>query len=1169
MTYYTPHTRNRPLAILTSFVLSWLLLGSDALSDENAATAWKSVPIPATWKNAAVQQAYVWFRCRVSPPDSWKGHDLELFVEPVDDARQIFFNGEPVGQIGQFPPTYESGLNGASRFAVPARNVRFDSPNTVAIRVYQNSGRTGFNVAAPVLFGPGEAIRLQGDWEMRVGDALAWAKPDDPNTEAVVFHTIENAAEVARTLKKLDGEQGPLSPRDALATMRTADDLVVELALAEPAIGQPLSMKWDERGRLWVAEYRQYPSPAGLKMVSRDKFLRTVYDKTPPAPPNHYRGEDRISIHEDTNGDGVYDKHHTFVEGLSLASSFALGRGGVWVLNPPYLLFYPDRDSNGVPDGDPEVHLEGFGIEDSHSVANSLRWGPDGWLYAAQGSTVTGNIKQPGSKTPPVFSMGQLIWRYHPESRRYEIFAEGGGNTFGVEFDARGRLYSGTNGGDSRGFHYVQGGYFQKSFGKHGDLSNPYAFGYFPDMEHHAVPRFTHTFVIYEGASLPGRYSGQLFGVEPLQGRVVQSAVESNGSSFRTRDLGHVLTTTDTWFRPVDIQIGPDGALYVADFYEQRIDHASHYQGRIDRESGRIYRIRGKNATPPAAIGLAKLPAPELVETLHHENKWHRQEALRLIADRRDNALVPKLKELIEKNEGQVALDALWALHLSGGLNEETAIDLLDHGNPHVRLWTVRLLCDEGKISDNLAARLAELAYREPHVEVRSQLACSAKRLPAKPGLAIVGQLVRRSEDASDVHLPLLLWWAIEDKADADRDAVLEFFANPEVWREAIVQQHLLERVMRRYAQAGARRDLLSCARLLEMAPTPEDGKRLMSGFEKAFEGRTLANLPPELIDAIAKVGGVSLELRLRKGDADALAEALRLIGDNKTETRRRLSLIQVVGQIRQPACVPVLLSLLQNSRDDALRIATLTALQSYPDAEIAEQVVRLHDGFSADVRETAQSLLASRLPWSLTYLQAVANGKVKKDLVPVALVRKLLLHNDEQLAALVQKTFGDVAGASTAEARERIRQVAAVLEGASGNPYTGKELYLQHCGKCHLLFGQGGQVGPDLTSYKRDDLQAMLVNVINPSAEIREGYENYLVVTDDGRQLSGFIADRDNRVLVLRGVDGQSLTVSQEEIEDLRAIPRSVMPEGTLDKFSDQQIRDLFAYLRSTQPLP
>ncbi len=548
---------------------------------------------------------------------------------------------------------------------------------------------------------------------------------------------------------------------------------------------------------------------------------------------------------------------------------------------------------------------------------------------------------------------------------------------------------------------------------------------------------------------------------------------------------------------------------------------------------------------------------------------WVVAEALRLIADRRDNALVPKLKELIEKNEGQVALDALWALHLSGGLNEETAIDLLDHGNPHVRLWTVRLLCDEGKISDNLAARLAELAYREPHVEVRSQLACSAKRLPAKPGLAIVGQLVRRSEDASDVHLPLLLWWAIEDKADADRDAVLEFFANPEVWREAIVQQHLLERVMRRYAQAGARRDLLSCARLLEMAPTPEDGKRLMSGFEKAFEGRTLANLPPELIDAIAKVGGVSLELRLRKGDADALAEALRLIGDNKTETRRRLSLIQVVGQIRQPACVPVLLSLLQNSRDDALRIATLTALQSYPDAEIAEQVVRLHDGFSADVRETAQSLLASRLPWSLTYLQAVANGKVKKDLVPVALVRKLLLHNDEQLAALVQKTFGDVAGASTAEARERIRQVAAVLEGASGNPYTGKELYLQHCGKCHLLFGQGGQVGPDLTSYKRDDLQAMLVNVINPSAEIREGYENYLVVTDDGRQLSGFIADRDNRVLVLRGVDGQSLTVSQEEIEDLRAIPRSVMPEGTLDKFSDQQIRDLFAYLRSTQPLP
>ena len=332
-----------------------------------------------------------------------------------------------------------------------------------------------------------------------LGDDAKWKTSDDtPNPDAVlVYRNTEPADAVRKTLKKLADEVGPLSPREALAQMKVPDDLEAQLALAEPDIGQPLFMTFDERGRMWVVEFKQYPNPAGLKMVSRDKFLRAVYDKVPPAPPHHFPGADRISIHEDRDGDGVYEMHKTFVEGLSLATSVAIGRGGVWVLNPPYLLFYPDRDRDDQPDADPEVHLEGFGLEDSHSIANSLRWGPDGWLYGAQGSTVSAEIRRPGTSTDPAQqpdkqvtrSLGQLIWRYHPEQHKYEIFAEGGGNTFGVEFDEKGRVFSGHNGGDTRGFHYVQGGYSQKGFGKHGPLSNPYAFGYFPPMKHHAAQR--------------------------------------------------------------------------------------------------------------------------------------------------------------------------------------------------------------------------------------------------------------------------------------------------------------------------------------------------------------------------------------------------------------------------------------------------------------------------------------------------------------------------------------------------------------------------------------------------------------------------------------------------------------------------------------------------------
>jgi glucose/arabinose dehydrogenase len=318
-----------------------------------------------------------------------------------------------------------------------------------------------------------------------------------------------------------------------------------------------------------------------LNVVSKDVFWRAVYDRVPEPPPRGVKGLDKITIHEDTDGDGVFDRHKVFVDGLNIATACVKGRGGVWVLNPPYLLFYPDRNDDDVPDGDPVVHLEGFGLEDTHSVVNSLRWGPDGWLYAAQGSTVTGHVRRPG-ETNVLFSQGQNIWRYHPETHRYEIFAEGGGNAFGVEIDTSGRIFSGHNGGDTRGFHYAQGAYLQKGFEKHGELSNPYAFGYFPPMKGTPGERFTHTFVIYNGGALPAPYQGKLFGVEPLQGRVVLSEIQPASSTFVTRDLSRVVTSSDAWFRPVDIKVGPDGAIYLCDWYDRQVTHTRSQEGNVD-----------------------------------------------------------------------------------------------------------------------------------------------------------------------------------------------------------------------------------------------------------------------------------------------------------------------------------------------------------------------------------------------------------------------------------------------------------------------------------------------------------------------------------------------------------------------------------------------------------
>jgi putative heme-binding domain-containing protein len=974
-------------------------------------------------------------------------------------------------------------------------------------------------------------------------------------------------------------QETPLSPAESLTKFHIADDLEIEQVLAEPVVAQPVFLNFDERGRMWVVEYRQYPFPAGLKMLSRDNVWRAVYDKVPPPPPRHFRGEDRITIHEDTDGDGKFDKHTTFVEGLNICTSVERGRGGVWVLNPPYLLFYRDANNDDMPDGDPEVRLEGFGLEDTHSVANSLRWGPDGWLYGAQGSTVTANILVRGPdgralNDKTIYSQGQNIWRYHPEKRIYEVFSEGGGNAFGVEIDSQGRIFSGHNGGNTRGFHYMQGAYLQKGFEKHGPLSNPYAFGYFPPMPHNDAERFTHNFILYDGGALPEKYNGRLFGVEPLQGRVVISEITPDKASFRTRDLGYAVTSDDKWFKPVDIKVGPDGAIYVCDWYDRQVNHYRNHEGQIDKGNGRIYRIKAKGSSAPKASELTqvlssipKASSKTLTMLLTHQNKWVRQLALRSLADRHDKTLSLDLEEILQRSGEQTCLEALWAMNVSGNFDDTVAQKLLLFRAPSIRTWTIRLLGDSKQISPELTPKLAELAAREPDLEVRAQLAATAKRLPANYAMPVLRSLLEHDEDATDNRLPLLLWWAIEVKAESDRDAVVGLFSDASLWRHPLTRDHILERVMRRYAAAGTRQDLLTCAKLFALSPGAEFTVKLLAGFEIAFKGRSMANLPEELVETMSKAGARSVAIGLRRGDGDALNEALAAIDNPKADQDRRLQYVTILGEVRQARALPVLLRIV-TAGDATLSHAALTALQGYDDPAVGTAVVAAISKLPSDARTGAFTLLASRAAWALPLLEAVDAGRVAKRDVPQDVVRKLQLHSGARHKELYAKLWGGTRAPTTAEMQKQIERLAGVIRNGSGSPYEGQKLYMASCGACHKLFGKGGQIGPDLTVFKRDDIDNMLLNIVNPNAEIREGYENYLVTTKDERTLSGFLAEKDERVIVLRGLDGENTVLPRDQIVEMKSAGQSLMPEGMLESLEEQQIRDLFAYLRSTQPL-
>ena len=432
-------------------------------------------------------------------------------------------------------------------------------------------------------------------------------------------------------------------------------------------------------------------------------------------------------------------------------------------------------------------------------------------------------------------------------------------------------------------------------------------------------------------------------------------------------------------------------------------------------------------------------------------------------------------------------------MNLVGGLDEATALKTLDHADPYVRLWTARLLCDASRVSPAVAAALARRAAIEPDVEVRSQLACSAKRLPAQDALPIVRALLARSEDARDIHLPLLLWWALEAKVATDPEAVLALFQRPrDLGACRSCETTIAERLMRRFAAAGTQ------AGPDRLRPAPGDGAGARS--HQAADGgvrggRTPAGrstgLPPELADALAQYSGQSVTLGLRQGKPEAVSEALHVLADDRADRSKQLQLLQILGEVRRPACVPVVLRLACQSPDNALRSAALERpgrLRRPGHRRRSHQVLCQH----VRRRTGSRPKLARDSPRLGGPVSRGDRGPARSipARVPREVVEKLLLLGDSRISDAGDQAVRDRSSPPPRPSfTRRSTGWPPSIRAGSGVPKPGKQIFDQQCPRCHTLFGKGGKVGPDLTTYRRDDLETMLLNIVNPSAEIREGY--------------------------------------------------------------------------------
>lgn len=982
-----------------------------------------------------------------------------------------------------------------------------------------------------------------------------------------------------------------LTPDESAARMQLPPGFEVRVVASEPLVRQPVAIDFDDRGRLWVIQYLQYPNPAGLKRVQVDRYSRTQYDRVPEPPPQGPRGDDRITILEDTDGDGKMDRSRDFIDGLNLCSGMAFGHGGVFVLQVPYLLYYPDHDRDDVPDRDPDVLLTGFGMEDAHSVANSLTWGPDGWLYGCQGSTVTANIRG--------IEFQQGVWRYHPITQVFELFCEGGGNAWGLDFDRTGRLFYSTNHGPFILVHGVQGAYYTKSFGKHGALHNPFAYGYFEHVPHHNFHggHVSVGGIVYQGDTFPEEFRGKFIAGDTLGHGVYWHSITPRGSTIETAHGGDLVTTTDTWFAPTDVTMGPDGAVYVSDWHDARTAHPDP-DADWDRSNGRIFRIAAAGTPIPDSVDLTRLVPQELTHLHQHRSQWYvrhaRQELVRRVSplanssrvsgrltETQRQTLTSTFQEVaLQSTDETAALEALWTAFQLDKLDETTLLMLLKSPHPAVRSWALRYLGDRGQVSSTMAHVLDEFAEQEPSVDVRQQLACTAARLPANVAMPMINANINRDLDADDPYLPLLWWWAVEKHSVTGRDEVMKRFIRPTLWKSHLGRDVLLARLIRRYTAEATSRGLDSVSQLLQAVPDAAARHLFWPEILLGWQQIPHESMTPQW-RLIAQAHDVSnqllsdwhdsprdmtlLQLAISMGHEAPLQVATREAFDQQTDPKLRVALLGILSAAHDADLIAPALELFQSSHPEEVQEAALQLLARFDDPRIFSRLISWYQEHPGNPLNTMiRDLLLGRPASARKWLEAVDRGEISAAETSIEQIRRVALFDDASLDSLVTKHWGKLQSKTPEEKLAEVRRLKNDLRAARGDLAVGQVLFKKHCSVCHRLFDDGARVGPDLTTANRQDQDFLLISLVDPSSVIRKEYVSLVIQTTSGRVVTGVPIERTDALVTLVDSQGQKQDVPVAEIDELHESSVSLMPDNMYRQLSPSQLRDLFAYLQS-----
>jgi putative heme-binding domain-containing protein len=419
----------------------------------------------------------------------------------------------------------------------------------------------------------------------------------------------------------------------------------------------------------------------------------------------------------------------------------------------------------------------------------------------------------------------------------------------------------------------------------------------------------------------------------------------------------------------------------------------------------------------------------------------------------------------------------------------------------------------------------------------------------------------------------MLIWWAFEDKALSLREQILELATRSDLQSHPILGEIVLPRLVRRYTAEGGNSGFASSARLLDAAKTPQQLDLLLAAMDEELSGRGLDQLPSPLKDRVTRLAAnpeasnLQLRLALRLHAADAVPRAIELLSNPQTADDERLAFISALSESKWQEAVPALLHLVEAASSPAIRSAALQGLSRFGAAEIGQSLIRSFRAWPPDQQQAACDILCSRAAWTLDLLRAIDHGELPKTTLSPEQLRRLQLHKNPEIEALIAKHWGQIASSSSAETQARIDEVLNLLKTSAGDSKAGKQVFANTCGKCHKLFSEGGSIGPDLTGVERRRLDVLVANIVEPSSVIRPEYQNYVALTADGLVLAGLMADSSPSTITLLDAENHRTTLSREDIEQIEPSKVSLMPEKLLDSLAPQQRVDLIAYLKSDQP--